>query len=281
MIPAGKGVQVWNLTNPAETAARIIEAGFQWVAVKAADGTLDHNQKAGPDNLWLFVDALRKAGIEVYGWQYVYGANYLGQPFPKGEAEAAIRNIQRFKFDGWLIDAESEYKRKGSAAWADIYMTTLRTSLPWVALGLQSYRFPSLHPELPWQSFLRHCDFHAPQVYWVGSSNPDAQLRKSTNELNVLRRLPIVPTGSAYYERGWGPTPQQLDKFDATAKGLSLPGVLWYCWDDQGLSTHPDWLAAIKAHKWPGVIEPPPAALSWVEEADAFLRTLGYTGRKP
>ncbi len=281
MIPAGKGIQVWNLTAPAETAARIIEAGFDWVAVKAADGTLDHNQKSGSLDMMLFVTALRNAGLAVYGWHYVYGANGWGVSFAKAEAEAAIRNISRFGFDGWLIDAESQYKRKGSAAWADVYMTTLRASFPWLALGLQSYRYPSLHPEIPWQSFLRHVDFHIPQVYWVGSSNPGAQLRRSIQELKALKDLPVIPTGCAYFEHGWGPTVAQLNEFDTAVKGFNLKGVLWYCWDDQGLSTHPDWLAAVKAHKWPGVIEPPAPALSWVEEADAFLRTIGYTGRKP
>ena len=277
MIPTGKGIQVWNLTAPNETAARIIAAGFQWVAVKAADGTLDHNQKAGPADLFLFVQTLHNAGIVVFGWQYVYGANWMGQSFAKAEAEAAIRNISRFGFDGWLIDAESQYKRKGSAAWADTYMTTLRAGLPWVTLGLQSYRFPSLHPELPWQSFLRHVDFHIPQVYWVQATNPGAQLRRSIQELTALRNLPIVPTGCAYFEHGWGPTVGQLNEFDNVARTLGLPGVLWYCWDDQGLSTHPDWLAAISAHRWQPIIEP----LTYLEAVDEFLRTIGYTGRRP
>lgn len=277
MIPTGKGIQVWNLTTPNETAARIIAAGFQWVAVKAADGTLDHNQKDGPDNMAVFVQILRNAGIAVYGWQYVYGANWLGNTFAKSEAESAIRNINRFGFDGWFIDAEKEYKRKGSAAWADTYMTTLRAGLPWVTLGLQSYRFPSLHPELPWQSFLRHVDFHAPQVYWVGAANPGAQLRRSTQELKALRDLPIVPTGSAYFERGWGPTVEQINEFDAAAKAFGLFGVLWYCWDDQGVSTHADWYEAIKAHKWMVEVEPVP----YLEAVDEFLRTLGYKGRRP
>lgn len=280
MIPKGKGVQVWNLTDPEVTAAQIIDVGFDWIAVKAADGTLDHNQTAGPGKLFAFVQALRNAGKVVFGWQYVYGANWRGSSFAKLEAEAALRNIRRFGFDGWLIDAESEYKRKGSAAWADQYMVTLRAGLPWITLGLQSYRFPSLHSDLPWQSFLRHVDFHIPQVYWVKSSNPGAQLRKSVQELTALKSLPVVPTGSAYYEHSWGPTPAQLDEFNSVARGLDLPGVLWYCWDDQGLSTHPDWLETIKAHKWPVEVIPQPT-LTWQEEADAFLRTLGYTGRKP
>lgn len=280
MIPTGKGLQVWNLTNPVETADQIIAARFQWVAVKAADGTLDHNQKAGPANLLLFVQILHDAGIVVFGWQYVYGANWLGQSFAKLEAEAAIRNIIRFGFDGWLIDAESQYKRLGSAAWADVYMTTLRAGVPGISLGLQSYRFPSLHPEIPWQSFLRHCDFHIPQVYWVQATNPGAQLLRSIRELKALRDLPIVPTGCAYFEHGWGPTVAQLNEFDTAAKSQNLPGVLWYCWDDQGLSTHPDWLAAISAHKW--VVAPAPLPEpTYLESIDGFLRTIGYTGRRP
>ncbi len=278
MIPTGKGVQIWHLGDkPVELAEAIIDAGFQWAAIKAADGPQDFNQSGGSDALQSFFVTCMTHGLQVFGWQYVYGANWYGVPFAKAEADAAVRNINRFGFDGWLIDAESEYKRKGSSSWADLYLTSLRAQLPKISLGLQSYRFPSLHPELPWSTFLPFMDFHCPQVYWVQSTNAGDQLERSCRELSALKQLPIVPTGCAYYEKGWGPTVPQIDEFNLVAQVKQLPGVLWYAWDDQGLSTHPDWLEAIKAHKWGKTPKP----VDWQHSIDSWARTKGYTGVNP
>ena len=46
------------------------------------------------------------------------------------EAEKAVENIERWLPDGWIIDAEKEFKSSGSAARADQYMTYLASILP-------------------------------------------------------------------------------------------------------------------------------------------------------
>ncbi len=266
MIPKGKGVQVWilNQKDPIAQANAIINAGFQFVALKMANGILDFNQDTNSIAMRSFITVCQAAGVQVVGWQYVYGANtFTGRSIAKIEADAAIRNIQHYGIDGWLIDAETEYKRIGSAAWADTYMTALRLQAPNVSLGLQSFRWPSVHPEFPWSNFLNLVNFHCPQVYWVQASNAGAQLVRSVTELLALKNLPVLPTGSAYFENNWGPTPAQLNDFDQAAHRLGLPGVLWYAWDDHGISEHPDWLAAIKAHSWSST---PPTPMLTIEQ---------------
>jgi hypothetical protein len=264
MIPTGKGILIWQLKNcsggdPVRLAGMAQAAGFSWVAIKAANGTADFNAD-------LFMPAksvLEAVGIQVWGWQYLYGANiYTGASIAKQEAEAAIRNINRYGLAGWIMDPESEYKRKGAAAWADTYVTMLRSTFPSLPIGLCSYRYPSLHPELPWHNFLRRCDFHAPQVYWIDAHNPVVQLARSWQELRSLRDLPVIPIGSAYAEHGWQPTVNELDSFDQEAHILGLPGLGWWAWDDHGLEEHPDYWQAVSAHEWGAPIPPaPPPAL--------------------
>jgi hypothetical protein len=151
-------------------------------------------------------------------------------------------------------------------------MTTIRTSLPDIALGLCSYRYPSYHPELPWYEFLSRCDFHAPQVYWQDAHNPDYQLRRSVSELSGLRDLPIIPIGAAYSEHGWTPTDTDLKEFADTAKDLQLPGIAWWSWQH----------AEIEASRWTTISNiqwgnqpPPPPALT-LEERVARLEKLAH-----
>lgn len=275
MIPTGKGVFVYILERCAggdmtRLAHMAQEAGYSWVALKAANGMANVNEALLP----AAVTALRAVGIQVWGWQYIYGGNiYTGQSIAGREAEAAIRNIQRFGFDGWILDPEREYKRRGSAAWADVYTTALRASFPDLSLGLCSYRYPSLHPELPWQSFLRRVDFHCPQVYWMGAHNPGAQLRQSVRELRALRELPVAPVGAAFSERGWSPTIAEINEFDATARELKLGGVAWWVWDGKGLEANPEWWATVAAHDWGGST---PAPALTLEERVARLEKLSH-----
>jgi hypothetical protein len=292
MIPTQKGVFIWQLSwcaggDPIRLADMARAAGFQWVCIKAADGVKDFNQGGatwqGAALLPGAVAALRGAGIKVVGWQYIYGANLLHQSLAAREAEIAVQNINRFGFDCWIIDPESQYKRPGAAAWANTYMTALRSSCPDLSIGLCSYRYPTLHPELPWSEFLRRSDFHAPQVYWIGSHNPAAQLQRSVRELLALKALPVIPVGAAFYEPAykWQPTVVDLDEFDQAAKSLNLPGITWWEWGEygRGAEYHPDWWAAITAHEWGQPL--PPAHDSWAWDVTNGLRALGQIVRDP
>lgn len=279
MHPTGKGVFIWNLSacsggDPERIAAELKGMGCSWAAVKMADGTLDKNLPLlGPA-----VEVLSREGLAVWGWHYVYGANRLGVPFVKAETARAVQVIRDYQPAGWIVDAEGEYKRKGSAAWANTYMTGLKSAFPALPLGLCSYRFPSLHPEFPWRDFLGYMDFHIPQVYWIQNHNPGAQLRQSFRELTALRSLPVVPVGAAFQEGGWHPTVAEIDEFDRTAHELKLPGVSWWCLDDEGIEKHPEFREAITRHKW---APPAPPAPTWPQAVTEFLRILGYTGPGP
>ncbi len=291
VIPTGKGMFIWKLKVCAGSDMRVLAnmalaAHLDYVVIKAADGTDNFNQAEpayyGPDLLGNAVDILKSVGIQVWFWQYVYGSNRLRISIATAEANRIVDNIKRFQPEGLFIDAEAQYKRPGAAAWADTYMTILRSSFPTLPIGLCSYRFPSLHPELPWQSFLRRCNFHAPQVYWVQAHNPGDQLGRSVRELQALANLPVVPVGAAYHDTGfnWQPTVAELDEFDRVAHALKLPGVSWWEWGENGHGAQyiaPFW-EAITRHDWGDPVLPPQA---WDAAITAWARTMGYSGPGP
>jgi hypothetical protein len=239
---------IWNLSsctqgNSVKLAQKAQAADFKWVTIKVCNGYAEfQTSMLGPA-----IDALRAVGIKVYGWGYIYGANSFYQSLAASEAKVAIKQISIFELDGFMMDPESEYKRLGASTWASTYIHAIRSSLPDISLGLCSYRFPSVHPELPWSIFLSHSDFHNPQVYWEGAHNSGQQLRKSVTELKALKDIPIVPVGSAYPQGTWFPTPYDLDDFYATAIDLKLPGWGWWSW--QHAEAMQTWWDRISAHK--------------------------------
>jgi hypothetical protein len=214
----GKGYFIWQLDDdqiPQQDAlARMLTgAGFSHVIIKVADGPYAYNA----DLLPTYVEALQRAGIQVWGFQYIY----LDDPI--NEARKGIRQVLDLGLAGLIIDAEGECK--GKAAAAERYMKDLRAGLPGVLLGLSSYRWPSLHPEFPWREMLAKVDFVMPQVYWVGADNPAGQLDKSMREYAGLAPAkPYIPTGAAYQERGWEPTPAQIVVFFQAVKAARLLG---------------------------------------------------------
>lgn len=256
--PVGKGYFVWQLGrcaggDPARLATMARGAGLAWVALKIADGTLAYNGDPAAQ-----VAALQAAGVAVWGWSYVYGRA------PVVEAGRAVERVRRYGLAGYLINAEAEYKAPGMGAKAREFVQALRDVEPSLAVGLCSYRYPSLHRTFPWMEFLAGCDFHMPQVYWLEENSaaaPALNLARSVVELRALRELPIVPIGVASpNDPGtWWPTPAQLDNFDAAAKTLRLPAVGYWEWGHA--ERRPDLWARLAGHDW-GAETPAPAAHS-------------------
>ena len=109
MALEGKGMFVWKAPrieggNPKAAAAVAKGAGFTHVLVKIANGPYIYNGTWNDptDYTTPLVDALRNMGIKVWGWHYVYGDD------PVGEANIAIRRINQYNLDGYVIDAEED-----------------------------------------------------------------------------------------------------------------------------------------------------------------------------
>jgi hypothetical protein len=252
--PTGKGYFIWQLErcangHPGRLAEQAQRAGLSWVAFKTHNGTATRNGNITPH-----VAALKAAGIECWGWGYCYGIN------PTGEADIALRRTHQFGLDGYFIDAEAEYKTAGARSKARLFIERMRADAPELPLGLCSYRYPSVHRELPWDVFLPACDFHAPQVYWLEDPDPAApiyNLQRSYRELTALRALPFIPIGvcSPNDAGTWLPTSVQVDNFDRAARDAGLPGVGWWSWEhaERRLVM---W-SSISMHNWSTPTPPP------------------------
>jgi hypothetical protein len=263
MALSGKGFFTWKLQNveggnpgAIVTLARL--ANLSHVLVKIADGTFPYNidLSTGLDRALQVTLALRANGIQVWGWHYVYGDE------PIAEASRAIQRIQALNVDGYVINAEAEYKSPAKREAARQFMNQLRSVLPKLPVALSSYRFPSIHPDLPWREFLERCDYNMPQVYWIRAHNPGAQLVRTLREFqSVTPYRPIVATGAAFYEAGWQPTVAEVMEFMQTARSLNIPAVNFWEWANTRSGRLPEVWESIRDFPW-GPVTPIPADIS-------------------
>jgi hypothetical protein len=230
MTLQGKGFFTWILSNceggdPASIVAAAQAAGLSHVFVKIADGVKAFGVDAsGFDFTAPVVQALRAAGIAVWGWHYVYGND------PSAEANIAIQCAQSLGLDGYVVNAEDEYKQPGKDAAARQFMSAVRGALT-VPIALSSYRFPNYHAALPWSVFLERCDYHMPQVYWEQAHNAAGQLRESKRQCDALPNAkPYIATGPTYGVTGWEPTPTEISEFLSTTRALGIPAVNFFDW---------------------------------------------------
>ncbi len=240
-VPNGKGIFIWQGKNFAKGSVAsavntCTEMGLTWVALKIGDRT-DQRYASYPLDMINAVESFHAAKIAVWGWHYVYGGIYIGTngagvPYgatPVQEAEFATSEVARLDLDGYIIDAEKEWKVSFQRERALQFLRALNVSVP---VALCSYRFPKLHPEFPWGEFLSSdVSIHMPQVYWA-PGNSATDLNRSILELTALKNLPIVPVGRAYIGDGNpDPTPAEIDLFMKTAVQRNLPGCSFWALD--------------------------------------------------
>ena len=251
MMLTGKGMMIWKIPscesgNASAIAKVAAAAGFSHVLIKIANDTRPYNvDGSGRDLIPPVVDALRTKGIQVWGWHYVYGYD------PVGEAKIAIAQTRKFALDGYVIDAEVEYKLAGRETVARTFMSELRKGIPSTPVALCSFRWPTYHRTFPFSAFLEKCDLNMPQVYWMQAHNPDYDLKRCVSEFKSLTPFrPIVPTGPAYGEGGWYPSASEVKTFLDTARTLDLKAANFYSWDYSRLHLVPVW-DEIARYNWP------------------------------
>ena len=232
MFLKGKGFYIWKISacengDPQAIAQTAYNAGLKHVLIKIANGIYDYNYdtSSGKDLIEPLANALHAKNIDVWGWHYVFG------DLPKDEAKAAIRQVNKLPLDGYVIDAESEYKGKYTPC--RIFMQELRSALPDFPIVLSSYRYPKYHMDLPWKDFLQYCDINMPQVYWEQSHNPGYQLDRCITEFQTLISpfRPIIPTGAAYCAGDWCPTQSDITEFLDTSVTRNLAAANFWSWD--------------------------------------------------
>ena len=281
----GKGFYIWKIPyceggDPARIGLRAHEAKLSHVMIKIADGSswpynFDFNRNY--DMVPAVAAALREYGIQVWGWHYVRGDN------PKNEASLAIQRMNELKLDGYIIDAEGEYKKKGRDVAAKIFMKEIRAGMPRTPIALSTYRYPRTHREFPYNEFLAKCDYSMPQVYFEQAHNPREQLDRTVEQYMALKYArPIIPTAPAYARGKWRPTTEEITAFFEKAKELGLPGANAWSWD---YSTRPEFQYlwdAVADFDWdsdPPVADMPERLLGRMNQNDPVFVSDLYTER--
>jgi hypothetical protein len=236
MSVGGKGFFIWKIQkcengDVKQIAQLARNSGFSHVIIKVANGIWKYNYDWKNHVDWCpdLVAALRENGIQPWGWHYVFGED------PVREARVAVERVNGLGLKGYVIDTEGHYKReKHRHEAAERFMQDLRKGVgKGIPLALSSYRFPSMHPEIPWNQFLRACDLNMPQVYWIHSHNPGAQLHQTLREFASPKfeaHPPVLPTGAAFTEHGWTATASEVREFLETARSLNLEAANFWEW---------------------------------------------------
>ena len=117
----GKNIMSWNVPavqdgTPEDFAQLLVDAKFEAVCLKVADGAYVHRMKSwspwphwGENVQMELIEALRTAKIKIYFWHFVYGYN------PQGELNVARQQCEKFQPDGYIWNAESAFDRKPNA----------------------------------------------------------------------------------------------------------------------------------------------------------------------
>jgi hypothetical protein len=273
----GKGYFMWQIPkcdggNPSAIAARASAARLSHVLIKIADGSnwiynYDYQRKV--DYIPPVAQALKQAGLKVWGWHYVRGDD------PVGEARLAVQRTRALGLDGYVIDAEKEYKQPGKKVAAQRFMQELRAGLPNLPIGLSSYRYPQIHYQVPYTQFLERCDFAMPQVYFEFAHNPEEQLERSVAQYAALRPArPLLVTGPTYNHNAWRPTADEVIRFLRRAKEMGIEAANFWAYDFATRSTMIDLWNAVAAFDWPGgnqVADMPERLIGRINQKDTGL----------
>jgi len=203
---------------------RAKEAQLTFLMPKIADGPYEYDFNRY--YLAEFVEKCHTADIQAIAWQFVYG------DYPGREATRAIVELSKYDYDGFVINAEGEYKNKPEQA--KTYCRALRAEFPDLFIALSSFRFPvTCHPEFPYNEFLEYCDANMPQVYWEQADGTAArQLDQCVAEYTESKFIqkPILPTGAAYTNAGWVAKADDVVDFIERVVELELPACSFWEW---------------------------------------------------
>jgi len=254
MTLKGKGYFMWQVPkcdggDPARIAARCRSAGLSHVMFKIADGAnwaYNYDPTRRIEYIPPVAAALHGVGIKVWGWHYVRGDD------PVGEARLAIQRMRTLNLDGYIVDAEREYKEPGKKVAAQRFMQELRAGLPNTPVGLSTYRYPQVHYSLPYSQFLERCDFAMPQVYFEFAHDVEQQLERSVAQYQALQPArPIVVTGPTYNHNAWRPSAEEVLRFLQRARQMGLAAVNFWAYDFATRSTMIDLWDAVAGYDWP------------------------------
>lgn len=220
-------------------AARAKAAGFSTLFIKAADG-----KDADPQFTAELVAGLHARGLQVCGWQVVYGGD------PAAEAAAAVASKATGE-DCLVINAEDQYAGRG--AQARQYVAAMRAGVGAAfPVGFTSHPYVDAHTAVPYSAFLASGGAQAnlPQVYWKDIGDTVDVASGRTLKTNRIYGVPLAPIGQQWDE----PAATDLRRFRALWAGYGAAGMSW--WRAE-LSTQATWTILDEPAPAPVVVPDP------------------------
>lgn len=211
--------------------------GFSSLWIKVANGNLRYRNIHGAMSK-VFTDtrkALRAAHIDVWGWHVPI---CKGQDAANAEARLLTTIAETFDLDGLLIDAEAGAQFfAGDASDAELYAASVASAFASAGRGLalSSHDIVSNHPGFPFDTFARHVQINAPQVYYGASSSVQSRLDKALSENEHFGR-PVVPVGAGWVGVDDGgcasasACAERAREFIRLSKQYKLPGYSFWHW---------------------------------------------------
>ena len=185
----GDGMWIWYVSRAGGGSVQRIAAtakrrGIETVFIKSSDGGRYWGQFSRR-----LVRKLKRRGLNVCAWQYVYGGR------PTTEAAVGARAV-RAGADCLVIDAESQYEGKYTSARK--YVRSLRARIGAdYPLGLAGFPYVHYHPAFPYSVFLGPggAQFNLPQMYWRAIGTTVSRVYSTTYLYNRVYGRPIHPLG--------------------------------------------------------------------------------------
>lgn len=216
-----QGMWIWyvdssNNGNLGSIIRRARASKVRTLYIKSGDGTNVWNQFNRRT-----VSRLKRAGLKVCGWQYVYGESPVREA--KVSAVAKRRGANCF-----VIDAEAEYEGRYSAA--DRYIRKLRKLVgPKFRLSLSTFPYNHYHQAFPYSVFLGPgaATANLPQVYWKAIGDRVRESIRITWSQNSIYERTIFPVGQTWMR----PSRKELLSFRRFAKSYGV-APSWWSWQE-------------------------------------------------
>jgi Putative peptidoglycan binding domain len=217
-----RGMWIWQLEksqggSPSKIAAKAKRHGIKTVFVKSSDGK-DYWRSFSSS----LVRDLRRRGLYVCAWQYVYGRK------PITEAALGARAV-RAGANCLVIDAETEYE--GKYASAVKYVRALRARIGnRFPVALTGFPYVDFHPSFPYSVFLGPggAQWNVPQMYWRAIGTTATNVFARTYRTNRPYKRRVAPLGQVYQDPPLG----EIRRFRNLAGGYGAPAVSWWVWQD-------------------------------------------------
>lgn len=229
---AGLGGNVPAVSNLTSLMIYLKNQGLQYVVIKAAQAETVFTVSGNPQFTPTVVAAAHAAGLKIFGYLYTAGQNVPGEI-------AMTDYIFQQGADGLVYDAEIEWETVGGNAAARSALATqlcsaVRSNWPNKFMGLSTWPYRAVHPNLPYKEFAYHCDVIMPQAYWIELGvTPTACVTRVNNEWTSWKNgltgiwtnaiKPFLMTGQGWSSSSGTVTPAQITEFENALRTIANP----------------------------------------------------------